>query len=267
MASATQHDAAIAVMDSGLGGIAVVRALKALAPEAALTYIADTAGFPYGKRTPADLTARSIAIVKQLLMHQELQQVVLACNTLSTLCLAELRAQFPMVRFVGTVPAIKVAAGISKTRRFTLLATPNTAASRYSDELVQQFASDCVVDRYGAPHLAAMSEAQLLGEPVSGWAEEIAPAFFNDAQGRTDTVILGCTHYPLVLDQLRAHASWPVEWIDASAAIARHALRDIHPAKGACLAYVTGPDVARYASVFEREGFSVTDRLHEAMAA
>jgi glutamate racemase len=247
------------VIDSGLGGIAVARALRALAPDLPFAYLADTAGFPYGSRSVEDINARAAALIRALEKVTALSTVVLACNTLSTLCLAELRAQFPY-HFVGTVPAIKVAGNFSKTRRFTLLATPNTVASSYSQKLIGEFASDCVVDRYGAPNLAAYAECSLLGEiiPADVWRNELAPAFHNDAQGKTDAVILGCTHYPLVLEQLRKAAPWEVQWIDSSEAIARRALsQPVAPV--APVAYVTAEkDVARYAPLFTREGFAQT---------
>lgn len=254
------------VMDSGLGGIAVVRALRELSPQIAITYVADTAGFPYGKRTIGDLTARSVAMIEALLVQQPVSDVILACNTLSTLCLAELRKAFTQIRFVGTVPAIKVAAGISTTRRFTLLATPNTAHSSYSRDLVAQFASDCVVDHYGAPKLARLIEAHLLGEKVAAgaWRAEITPAFFADDHGKTDAVILGCTHYPLALDVLRQHAPWNVTWIDASEAIAKHALSQCTVHAAPSHAFVSGEDVARYSHFFRSEGFSATGPLRVA---
>lgn len=251
------------VIDSGLGGIAVARALRALAPQVPFAYLADTAGFPYGNRKAADINRRALSIVHSLEAVTELSTIVLACNTLSTLCLAELRAAFPSYHFVGTVPAIKVAGQLSKTRRFTLLATPNTAASSYSQNLIDAFARDCVVDRYGAPNLAMYAEKHLLGEVTHAahWQAEIAPAFFDDVQGKTDAVILGCTHYPLVLEQLKAAAPWDVQWIDASDAIARQALsQPMKPVEP--VAFVTAAaDVEKYAGLFMREGFVATRSL------
>lgn len=246
------------VIDSGLGGLAVARAMRARAPELPFAYLADTAGFPYGSRSVDDINARATQLVAALERRMALSTVVLACNTLSTLCLAPLRTNFPHYHFVGTVPAIKVAGRISKTRRFTLLATPNTVASRYSHDLIQQFAADCVVDRYGAPNLARYAEQALLGDPIAtgAWRSELAPAFCDDAHGRTDTVILGCTHYPLVLPHLKAAAPWEVTWVDASDAIARQALSQPHTPTEP-LAFVTAQaDVARYETLFAREGFT-----------
>lgn len=246
------------ILDSGLGGISVVRALRRAAPELTLTYVADTAGFPYGSRDTADINARAERMVRALTAQMPNNPVVLACNTLSTLCLEPLRAAFP-THFVGTVPAIKTAAQQSITRRFTLLATPNTASSDYSNALIAQFAGDCVVDSYGAPNLAAMAEAIMLGETIDDetLCAEISPAFFNDARGKTDSIVLGCTHYPLISAVLARLAPWPVTWIDSSEAIARRALSLPHTSPVRSMAYVTGEkDAPRYRRFFMREGFA-----------
>ena len=264
MASVTQHDrGAMAIIDSGLGGISVVRALRAAAPTLGLIYAADTEGFPYGGQSADRVTARGIGMVEALLAQQPVQRVVVACNTLSTLSLAALRAAFPQITFVGTVPAVKVAAERSVSKRFTLLATVNTAHSPYSKSLIDQFAQGCVVDAFGAPNLAMLCEKHLLGETISDetWRAEIAACFHDDARGKTDAVILGCTHYPLVTPILQKLAPWEVMWIDSSDAIARQSLKDF-TGTGMNGAYVTdGDDCARYGELFAREGLGVCHTL------
>jgi glutamate racemase len=248
----------VIVVDSGLGGFSVVRALRATQPDLALTYLADTDGFPYGKRTAEEIGERAKKLIRQLLALYPSTPIVIACNTLSTLCLSMLRESFPSP-FVGTVPAIKTAAQISATRRFTLLATPNTAQSQYSQGLISGFASDCVVDVYGAPNLAMYAETMLLGQTVEDAVlqAELAPSFCDDAFGKTDCIVLGCTHYPLIRDALERVAPWPVTFIDSGDAIARRALslHDTPPAES--VAFVTSHGaLARYQNVFAREGFS-----------
>ena len=249
------------VIDSGLGGLSVVRALRALAPDCALTYIADTAGFPYGARDAAWLTARANTLVAAIMRLTTPRVIVLACNTLSTLALEPLRAQWPMA-FVGTVPAIKVAAEQSRTRRFTLLATANTAQGDYVSTLIQRFAADCVVDCFGAPNLARYAEQLMLGESLAPGVlrAEITPCFKDDARGKTDHIILGCTHYPLIMPELAAASLWPVGWVDPSSAIARRALSQSPPQSGVMRAYLTSDaSRARYEAVFAREGFSALE--------
>lgn len=234
-----------------------MRALRATHTGHSLTYVADTAGFPYGKRSRENINARATELIRQIQTLHHTAPIVIACNTLSTLCLESLRAQFT-ISFVGTVPAIKPAAQLSKTRRFTLLATPNTAASSYSSALVAQFAADCVVDSYGAPNLAAIVEAHLLGGALDNeqLRAELAPAFFDDARGKTDCLVLGCTHYPLIAKAITRAAPWPVMLVDSSAAIARRALSLADSTPESSIAYVTAEsDIARYRDIFLREGF------------
>lgn len=246
------------VVDSGLGGISVVRALRATQGDMPLIYIADTAGFPYGKKSPEEITTRAIQLVEHARELGPVSPFILACNTLSTLSLEPLRARFPNLSFVGTVPAVKTAAQQSKSRRFTLLATPNTAASKYSQDLITQFASDCVVDSYGAPNLAAMAEAMILGDTISDddLRKEILPAFSDDGLGRTDIIVLGCTHYPLIVERLKPLTPWPVTFIDSSDAIARRALSLGDKLPSRSIAYVTSSQhVEPYRAIFTAEGF------------
>ena len=255
----------ILLFDSGVGGLTVLAALRELLPEAPVIYAADNAGLPYGNKTEAQIAARVSGLLGRMAERLKPRLICIACNTASTIALSSVREVLE-VPIVGTVPAIKVAAGQSKTRRFTLLATPNTAQSSYTQALVAEFASECVVDCYGAPELARYAESVLLGQSVSFEAlrTELAPAFQDDAKGRTDTIVLGCTHYPLILDRLRAVVPWEVDWIDSGEAIARRALsfspeEDIMSRSAA---YVTSTaDVARYREVFAREGFGIVRAL------
>ncbi len=247
-------------MDSGLGGISVVRAIRAVQPNYPLIYLADTAGFPYGERSADELIARAESLLSALLAQHAARLIVLACNTLSTLCLEPLRKHLPY-SFIGTVPAIKTAAYVSQNRRFTLLATPNTAHSSYSADLIAQFAQGCVVDCYGAPSLASMAEASVLGQGIDENAlkRELMPAFFDDSRGKTDAIVLGCTHYPLIVEALRAVAPWPVTWIDSSEAIAKRALSEQETPLAESVAYVSSEEaLAEYEAFFAREGFTKT---------
>ena len=253
------------VMDSGLGGLSVVRALRAQMPEKPLHYLADTACFPYGGKSAEMLSARAAALISAMNQRVSTATVVLACNTLSTLCLSTLRAALPQT-FVGTVPAVKVAAARSRSKRFTMLGTPNTAHSAYTKNLIAEFAAGCIVDSIAAPHLAELTESWLLGGEVNDDAlrQEITHAFIDDPFGKTDTMVLGCTHYPLIVERLRALGPWEVEWIDSGDAIARRAmtLAGQEPLPGESIAYVTAEkDIATYQVLFAREGFSRTEAL------
>lgn len=211
----------VLVFDSGLGGLTVLRELVKARPDAAYTYVADDAFFPYGPRGEAELTVRVVPLMQDLIDRHRPALVVIACNTASTLVMAELRAAY-QVPFVGTVPAIKPACATSKSRRVSVLGTRGTVRREYTRGLIRDFAQGCDVTLVGSGNLATLAEAALKGEPVTDAeiAAEIAPCFIDGA-ARTDTIVLACTHYPLLLERFAALAPWPVEWIDPAPAIAR----------------------------------------------
>ena len=211
----------VLVFDSGLGGLTVLREIAALRRDLQLVYAADDAAFPYGRLADDALIARVSSVMDDLIARYKPALVVIACNTASTLTLPVLRAKHVMA-FVGTVPAIKPACAQSKTKRISVLATPGTVKRDYTRALIEEFAGDCAVDLVGSEWLAPLAEAYLRGEEATDEqiSTEIAPAFV-DQGSRTDTVVLACTHYPLLLDRLRKLAPWPVEWLDPAPAIAR----------------------------------------------
>jgi glutamate racemase len=222
---------AIAVLDSGLGGLTVYREIAAARPDADFLYIADDAGFPYGALTATALVGRVVALMGELIASHRPDLVVIACNTASTLVLPALRRKFSLP-FVGTVPAIKPACAQSRTRRVSVLGTEATVAREYTRALIRDYAQDCRVSLVGSRHLAAYAEAELAGQPV-GDAQigaEITPCFRDDG-ARTDTVVLACTHYPLLVDRLRRVAPWNVHFIDPAPAIARRVIDLLGPAQ------------------------------------
>jgi glutamate racemase len=221
------------VFDSGLGGLTVYREIAALRPDVALIYAADDAAFPYGALGEAALVARVLDVVGGLVALYAPDLVVIACNTASTLVLAPLRARFPAIPFVGTVPAIKPAAAASRSRLVSLLATPATVARDYTAALVRDHAPGCAVTLVGSAHLAALAEAHMRGERVAdaAIAFEIAPCFVEAEGRRTDQIVLACTHYPLLRDALARLAPWPVAFVDPAPAIARRADALLGPAR------------------------------------
>lgn len=215
--------ARILVFDSGLGGLTVFAEVARLRPDAALVYAADDAGFPYGPWPAAELSVHVVDVVGRLIDKTRPDVVVIACNTASTLVLADLRRRFPELPFVGTVPAIKPAAERSRSRLISVLATPGTVKRDYTRTLIESFAADCKVTLVGSEHLASLAEAALSGTdvPDDAIAAEIAPCFVEEDAARTDHIVLACTHYPLLQPRLAALAPWPVTWIDPAPAIAR----------------------------------------------
>jgi glutamate racemase len=215
----------ILVFDSGLGGLTVLREIVAARPDAHFVYVADDAFFPYGHHGEREIIARVVPLIGELIVAHAPDLVVIACNTASTLVMSHLRERYTLP-FVGTVPAIKPACAQSKTRRVSVFGTKGTVQREYTKKLIEDFAVGCEVMLVGSAELASLAEAALSGNEVSDRdiSAEIAPCFVGgseDASARTDTIVLACTHYPLLLDRLVRLAPWPVDWIDPAPAIAR----------------------------------------------
>lgn len=230
----------ILVFDSGVGGLTVLAELRAARPDAAFTYAADDAAFPYGALADERLVARVLAVMERLIASVRPDIVVIACNTASTLALPALRARFALP-FVGTVPAVKPAVAASRSGLVTVLATPGTVRREHTREMVEAFAGRTEVTLVGSRNLAAYAEAELSGAPVSDDAirAELAPCFVERDGRRTDAVALACTHFPLLTRRFEQLAPWPAAFIDPAPAIARrvaalaaHAAGDEPPPPG-----------------------------------
>ena len=227
----------ILVFDSGLGGLSVLREVVRTRPDADYVYVADDAFFPYGHHSEEALIARVVPLFGELIAAHAPDLSVIACSTASTLVMSHLRERYK-IPFVGTVPAIKPACAQSKTRRVSVFGTKGTVQREYTKALIRDFAQGCEVTLVGSPELASLAESALSGNEVSDRdiASELAPCFVGDpkdASARTDTIVLACTHYPLLLDRLVRLAPWPVNWIDPAPAIARRVLDLIGPPEGA----------------------------------
>jgi glutamate racemase len=220
----------VLIFDSGLGGLTVLREVVKARPDARLIYAADDAFFPYGRKSEPELVERVIAVMAALIADHRPDLVVVACNTASTLVLPQLRTRFA-VPFVGTVPAIKPACAGSVSRLVSVLGTEATVQREYTRALIRDFADGCAVTLVGSRRLAELAEAELRRLPVADAdiAQEIAPCFVEAGGGRTDTIVLACTHYPLLLDRLRRLAPWPVTFVDPAPAIARRVVDVLGP--------------------------------------
>lgn len=217
----------ILVFDSGLGGLTVHDEIVKLRPNADYLYVADDAAFPYGRLTEAQVVARVEAVMARLLADFLPDIVVIACNTASTLVLPSLRARWPDLPFVGTVPAIKPAAEQSVSHMISVLATPGTVARDYTAALVREHAAHCDVTLIGSEKLAGLAEAHMRGAELDDeiLVAELAPCFVERDGRRTDQIVLACTHYPLLLARFvrlaGSRVGWPVNFIDPAPAIAR----------------------------------------------
>jgi glutamate racemase len=214
--------APILFFDSGLGGLTVLGPTRALLPTAPIVYAADYAGLPYGQKSDVELAARVPALLGRLVERYQPRLAVIACNTASTIALAHVRAALDLP-IVGTVPAIKPAAEMTKTGVIGVLGTEATVRQPYVDDLSARFATGKTVLRHGSPGLVTAAEAKLDGKAFDASAIERAVAGLRDQPGGDvmDVIVLACTHFPLLRDELQAVAGPGVALIDGAAGIAR----------------------------------------------
>ncbi|MEM7327265.1 MAG: glutamate racemase [Pseudomonadota bacterium] len=223
----------VLVFDSGMGGLTVAREIQALAPTLAVDYAADSGFFPYGDKSDQSLRDRLPEVAKALCQVARPDVFVIACNTASTLALQDVRAALD-IPVVGTVPAIKPAAQMTRTGTVGLLATPGTVRRAYTADLIDEFAAGVNVILHGSIALVRMAEQVASGHPVPLESFRIAqsPLFESAGGDQIDTVILACTHFPLIRGELAATVPHAVNFIDSGEAIARQTLRVLADAKG-----------------------------------
>jgi glutamate racemase len=215
-------DAPILLFDSGVGGLTVLAELHKLLPEAPVIYAADLAGLPYGEKTEAEIAARVAGLLGRMSERFHPRLITIACNTASTIALGMVR-EVLHVPIVGTVPAIKPAAALTRTGAIGLLGTAATVRQKYVDDLEREFAQGKRLIRHACPELVAAAEAKLRGEAVDPAVFEAAAAGLRNQPGgeAIDTVVLACTHFPLLEDELRRAMGDDVRFIDGAQGIAR----------------------------------------------
>ncbi|MBW4935808.1 glutamate racemase [Marinobacter sp. F4206] len=208
----------VLVFDSGVGGLSIAASVVRHLPGTELVYLADNAGFPYGDQPESVVIERCCRLTGEALAQYPCDIIIVACNTASTVVLPHLRA-ITSTPVVGVVPAIKPAAARTRNGRIGLLATPATVRRPYLDNLVDEFAGHCQVERIGHPDLVRWVEESVSGVDVPRRELSEAVAGFHEAG--VDTVVLGCTHYPLLLEALRDVLPGVAFWVDSGEAIAR----------------------------------------------
>ncbi|QCB41415.1 glutamate racemase [Sphingomonas sp. PAMC26645] len=219
----------ILFFDSGVGGLSIVGPARAALPDAPFVYAADSAGFPYGTKSEAEIAARVPVLLGRLAERYRPRLIVIACNTASTIALPVVRAALDLP-VVGTVPAIKPAASLSKTRTIGVLGTEATVRQAYVDDLAAKFAGDCTVLRYGSAALVEMAEAKLHGRVVATerYAAVLDGLFSQPGGDVIDVIVNACTHFPLVEAELAAAAPG-ARFVDGGPGIAR---RIVHLMQG-----------------------------------
>ena len=214
-----------AFLDSGTGGIPYMLSLKEKVPAASCVYLGDTAHFPYGQKTQKEVAAAAAEAVRLMQEKWNPKTLVVACNTISVTALDDLRALFPSLPIVGTVPAIKLAAKVTSNKRVGLLATNATVSHPYSQKLIDDFASDCAVFKRGDPDLIDFIEKKLFTASREERMAAVRPAVDYFAANDCDTIILGCTHFTHIADDIQAAAGDKVRVIDSREGVANQALR------------------------------------------
>jgi glutamate racemase len=256
----------ILAADSGLGGLTIVAEIRCLLPQAQLAYLCDNALFPYGTRADDVLLAHFLDVMDRAIARVQPDLIVTACNTISTICLPQLRAA-TTIPVVGVVPAVKPAAQQSRRKIIGLLATTATIDRPYTDDLIQRYAADCTVLKLGSAELVEMAEAKLLGRSVdrSRLREILAPFFDRPTETQPDIVVLACTHFPLLRPELEAAGSAGVTWIDSGTAVARRVAEVLPPPRGGAggvdVALTSGPATPALRQALAQFGFMEVEVL------
>lgn len=212
----------ILLYDSGMGGLTIYDEIRKVLPKAHYLYCFDNAFFPYSEKPEKVLIERSVKIVQKIAEKQPLDLVVVACNTASTVVLPALRESFN-IPIVGTVPAIKPAASISQTKTIGLLATKGTVVRPYVSELIDKYASDCIVEKIGSTDLVEIVEAkQQTGKVDIARLQKVVEPWKHHTT--LDTIILGCTHFPLVKEELKQILPHIKYFVDPGIGIAKRVI-------------------------------------------
>jgi len=263
-----EPSAPILLFDSGIGGLTVLEELRAILPQAPVIYAADTAGLPYGEKTEAEIAARVAGLLGRLAERYRPRLITIACNTASTIALGMVR-EVLHVPIVGTVPAIKPAATLTRSGTIGLLGTAATVRQAYVDRLEAQFAGDKQLLRHGAPALVAAAERKLRGEAVDlSVIAEAAEGLRAQPGGEAiDTVVLACTHFPLLEAELAQAFGPGTRFVHGAQGIARriaHLVQGQDFARAAPdLALFTGPleEAASLRPALARHGLERCERL------
>ena len=218
------HELTIAIFDSGVGGFSILESVQKRWPTLKYIYCSDNAHYPYGLKSESDVVTFANQAASKIAAKFKPHIFIVACNTASTIALPSVRKTLD-IPVVGVVPAIKPAALSSKTKIIGLLATPATVKRPYTDQLIADFASHCKVLCIGSSKLVDLAEEKTRGQRPDPniISKEIAPFFSDDvntsSEKRLDTIVLGCTHFSLLKEELLLASKWPINYFDASQAI------------------------------------------------
>lgn len=206
----------VLVFDSGVGGLSVYQQIEKQYPHFDYLYLFDNEGYPYGELPEPILIERVVKLVCAMVEQQHVDMVVIACNTASTIVLPHLRQKL-MIPVVGVVPAIKPAAQIAK-QAIGLIATPATVQRPYTHQLIHEFSPHIEVKLLGSTRLVTMAEEKLRGQSVN--LDELK-SILQPLNGKIDVAVLGCTHFPLLKEDIQQVLGDKVMLVDSGEAIAK----------------------------------------------
>ena len=215
----------VGVFDSGLGGLSIASAIRQSMPGVDLAYCCDDLNFPYGTKSESQVIQYALQATELFYKKSQFNILVIACNTASVVALEAIRKQLP-VPVVGVVPAVKPAALASRTKIIGILATPVTISRPYLDNLINEFASDCDVIKSGSSKLVDLAERKMRGLTVVDTSYiatlrvELEPIIAAAERG-LDQLVLGCTHFPLLADDLKLVLPANVNLVDSGQAVAK----------------------------------------------
>ncbi len=227
-------NAPIGVFDSGIGGLSVLRSLQKALPNERFVYLADSAHAPYGEKNEAFIRQRTHAITDDLLAQHHIKALVVACNTATAATIHELREQHPSLPVVGLEPALKPALALSRTRRIGVMATRSTVASDKFARLLATVQNEAHFEVQACNGLALAIEQSTLPDQATAAQAQIthllqtytqAMGRFGAAPGQIDTLVLGCTHYVFVEQDLRQLLGPDVQLVSTGEPVARQTQR------------------------------------------
>jgi len=232
----------VVFIDSGVGGLPYCGEFARILPMESIVYVADRENFPYGPKSKKELSDLLAVLVARLVIRMDPKLVVIACNTASVSALADLRAAFPNISIVGTVPAVKPAALSSKTGRIGILATERTISDQYSRHLVERFAPECAVEGIAAPELVEFVENDFIASSRAE-RESMASNYIERFRALgVDSLVLGCTHFLYLAEEFAKAAGGDMKVFDSRAGVAERAasLLQARGTTGERVLYVTG---------------------------
>lgn len=215
-----QDERPVAFFDSGVGGLPYLDAARRRMPHEHYVYLADRDGFPYGTKTKEEVVALATGAIAALVARSDPKAIVVACNTATELAIDEIRAAHPGLPIVGTVPAIKPAAALSKNRCIGVVATRAAAAATYLTKLAGTWASDCVLVRIGDGELVDFVEHSYLSATAEQRLDAVRPSVSAMLEQGVDVIVLGCTHFLHLAEEFREVAGVSATIVDSSDGIA-----------------------------------------------